>query len=326
VRAVRPVTPGFPNDIEIVDLPEPEPGAGEVVVRVAAAGLNRADLLQMRGGYPPPPGESAIPGLECAGRIEKLGRGVTSRSPGDRVMALLSGGGQAELVAVPEGQLMTWPVPMSAAEAGGLPEAALTAWTNLVVEGGLRSGETVLVTGATSGVGSFAVQLARELGARVIAAGRDEERLEALSSLGAKEHVVLNETFADDVHAITGGRGVDLVLDLVGGEWTGRAIDALAPHGRLVLVGLTAGTRAHVDLAHLLRRQLRVAGSLLRPRSRDEKGSLVRAFSDFAAPRMQDGRLKPVVHATFPLAEAASAYAALAAGGFTGKLVLTMGA
>jgi len=322
MRAVRPVTPGIPNEIEVVDVPVPEPGAGEVVVRVAAAGLNRADLLQMRGGYPPPAGESSIPGLECAGRIEKLGEGVDAYSRGDRVMALLSGGGQAELVAVPEGQLMPWPESLSAAEAGGLPEAALTAWTNLVVEGGLRSGESVLVTGATSGVGSFAVQLARELGARVIAAGRDEARLKAMSGFDLEEHVVLGESFVDDVHALTDGRGVDLVLDLVGGEWTAKAIDALAPHGRLVLVGLTAGAKAHVDLTHVLRRQLKIVGSLLRIRTRAEKATLVRAFSSFAAARFDDGRLKPVVHRTYPLAEAASAYAALAAGGFTGKLVL----
>jgi NADPH2:quinone reductase len=324
VRAVRPVTPGFPNEIEVVDLPAPEPGADEALVRVAASGLNRADLLQMRGGYPPPPGESAIPGLECAGSIEKLGKGVVAFGLGERVMALLAGGGQAELVVVPEGQLMRWPRALSAAEAAGLPEAAITAWTNLVVEGGLVAGEKVLVTGATSGVGSFAVQLASELGAEVFAAGRSADRLRALSSFGVTEHVLLDDGFVDNVHARTGGRGVDLVLDLVGGEWTAHALAALAPHGRLVLVGLTAGSSAKIDLAAVLRRRLRLIGSVLRTRPREEKSNLVRAFFDFAESKLASGALKPIVHRTFPFAEAADAYAALAKGGFTGKVVLTM--
>jgi putative PIG3 family NAD(P)H quinone oxidoreductase len=324
VRAVRPVTPGIPNEIEIVDLPVPEPGPGEVLVRVAAAGLNRADLLQMRGGYPPPPGESAIPGLECSGTVEKLGRGVATRGPGERVMALLAGGGQAELVAVPEGQLMKWPERLSAAEAAGLPEAAITAWTNLVVEGGLVAGEWVLVTGATSGVGSFAIQLARELGAEVIAAGRAPERLQALSRFGIADHVLLDDDFVENVHEMTSGRGVDLVLDLVGGDWTSRSLATLAPRGRLVLVGLTAGSKTQLDLAAVLRRRLRLTGSILRTRPREEKSTLVRAFFDFAEARLESGALRPVVQQTWPLARAADAYAALARGGFTGKLVLTM--
>lgn len=324
MRAVRPVTPGFPNEIEIVDLPAPEPGAGEVLVRVSAAGLNRADLLQMRGGYPAPPGESAIPGLECAGSIEKLGEGVVAFGPGERVMALLAGGGQAELVVVPEGQLMRWPRTLSAAEAAGIPEAAVTAWTNLVVEGGLVAGETVLITGATSGVGSFAVQLARELGAEVLAAGRSAERLQALSSFGITGHVILDGDFVDNVHDQTDGRGVNLVLDLVGGEWTAHSLSVLAPRGRLVLVGLTAGSRAQVDLAVVLRRRLRLTGSVLRSRPREEKSTLVRAFFGFAEARLENGALRPIVHRTWPLSEAGDAYAALAGGGFTGKLVLMM--
>jgi putative PIG3 family NAD(P)H quinone oxidoreductase len=323
VRAVRPYVAGTAPEIEIVDLPEPEPGPGEVRIRVLAAGLNRADLLQMKGLYPPPPGVSSIPGLECCGIVERLGEGVVALGPGARVVALLAGGGQAEKVVVPEGQLMPWPGSLSTAEAGGLPEAAITAWTNLVVEGGLVAGETVLVTGATSGVGSFAVQLARELGARVIAAGRSPERLEGLASLGVKEHVLLDDRFAERVDGLTGGKGVDLVLDLVGGAWTAQALTTLAPGGRLILVGLTAGSKANVDLANVLRKRLKIVGSVLRTRSREEKSSLVCAFRAYAAERLERRALLPVIARELPFERAAEAYATLAAGGLTGKVVLT---
>ncbi|MGE0640966.1 MAG: NAD(P)H-quinone oxidoreductase [Thermoanaerobaculia bacterium] len=324
MRAVRPHAPGLSGGIEIVDLPAPRPAAGEVLVRVLAAGLNRADLLQMRGGYPPPPGASAVPGLECAGIVEECGEGVTDWRPGDRVMALLTGGGQAELVAVPSGQLMLWPASLPVAEAGGIPEAAITSWTNLVQEGGLAAGERLLVLGATSGVGSFAVQLARELGAGlIVAAGRSAERLRTLSEYGIDRHVVLGDDFARTVLARTGEEPIDLVLDLVGGEWTARALETLAPRGRLVLVGLTAGSRAEVDLAIVLRRRLRITGSILRARPRAEKAALVAAFSSFAGGRLAAGTLRPRIHATWPLERAVEAYAAMAAGGFTGKLVLT---
>jgi putative PIG3 family NAD(P)H quinone oxidoreductase len=324
MRAVRPFSPDKPPILEVVALPEPDPGPGEVLVRVLAAGLNRADLLQMKGGYPPPPGVTSIPGLECTGIVEKLGEGVVGIEPGARVMALLAGGGQAEKVAVPAGQLIRWPESLTVAEAGGLMEAAITAWTNLVVEGGLAAGETVLVTGATSGVGSFAVQLARELGARVIAAGRSPERLAELAALGVPDHVVLDDGFVASVQALTAGRGADLVLDLVGGEWTARALEALAPRGRLVLVGLTAGARATVDLATVLRRRLRLVGSVLRSRPSDEKSSLVCAFREYAAERLERRALLPMVARELPFERAAEAYAALAAGGLTGKVVLTM--
>lgn len=322
MRAVRPFAPDSPSKIEIVDLPAPEPGPGEVIVRVLAAGLNRADLLQMRGGYPPPAGESSIPGLECAGVVEKLGDGVVAMTAGARVVALLAGGGQAERVAVPAGQLLPWPDSFSAAEAGGLPEAALTAWTNLVVEGGLVAGESVLVTGATSGVGSFAVQLARELGARVIAAGRSEARLRELVELGIEDRVLLSSELTTSVKGLTGGKGVDLVLDLVGGEWTAAALQALAPRGRLVLVGLTAGASTTIDLATVLRRRLRIVGSVLRSRPREEKSTLVRAFQSFAGSRLTDRSLRPIVARTFPFEEAAEAYRTLESGGLVGKVVL----
>jgi putative PIG3 family NAD(P)H quinone oxidoreductase len=305
-------------------MPDPVVRSGEVLVEVEAAGLNRADVLQLAGHYPPPPGESEVPGLECAGRIAVVGDGVEGWEVGARVMALLAGGGQATRVAVPAGQLMRLADNLTAIEGAALPEAGLTAWTNLVPEGGLVAGEVVLVTGASGGVGSFAVQLARELGARVIAAARDRERLERLRGLGTDEFVIDDEGLADRVREATGGRGADLVLDMVGGSRLQEHLAALRTGGRLVLVGLLAGTTSELDLRALLRRRLRVIGSVLRSRSRDEKARLVAGFSAFALPRLQAGRLRPVVGRVLPLADAARAYAALAAGGGFGKVVLDM--
>ena len=308
------------------ELPEPSPSSGEVLLSVRAAGLNRADLLQLRGLYPPPPGESEVPGLECAGVVEAVGAGVEGWSPGERAMALVAGGGQGEKVAVPAGQLMPLPENLSFEEGAALPEAALTAWTNLVAEGGLEAGETVLVTGANGGIGSFAVQLACELGARVIAAGRSLERLERLRELGAGDLVVDEPGLADAVRKRLGegSGGVDLVLDLVGGELVAEHLAALRDQGRLVLVGVLAGGRAELDLAAILRRRLAIRGSVLRARPRVEKAELVAGFSAFGLPRLADGRLRPVVERVYPFREVAEAYRALQAGGNVGKIVLRL--
>jgi putative PIG3 family NAD(P)H quinone oxidoreductase len=324
VLAVLPeVDPADPRP-RLGELPDPVAGPGEVLVRVRASALNRADLLQLRGLYPPPPGESPVPGLECAGEIVALGDGVDGWQVGDGVMALLAGGGHAELVAVPAGQLMPRPAPLSFTAAAALPEAALTAWTNLRVEGGLRAGETVLITAAASGVGTFAVQLAREFGAHVLVAGRDLTRLEPLRELGAEGACLLGETLPEAVRALNRGRGVELVMDLVGGPGLRHLLGALAPRGRLVLVGLMGGARAELELDAVLRRRLRIVGSVLRPRSRAEKAELVAGFRAFADERLADGRLRPVVDRVLPFAAVADAYAALAAGGVTGKVVLEM--
>jgi putative PIG3 family NAD(P)H quinone oxidoreductase len=317
LAGVRPVP-------EVGELPDPEARAGEVLVAVEAAGLNRADLLQLAGHYPPPAGESDVPGLECAGQIVAVGEGVERWRVGMRVMALLAGGGQATRVAVPAGQLLPLPENLSAVEGGCLPEAGLTAWTNLVFEGGLVAGETVLVTGASGGIGSFAAQLARELGGRVIAAGRDRARLERLRELGIEDLVAAGEGMAARVRQLSGGRGVDLVLDLVGGSHLPEHLASLKTGGRLVLVGLLAGGSAEVDLGAVLRRRLRIIGSVLRSRSRDEKARLVAGFGAFALPRLRGGRLRPVVGRVLPLESAAAAYAAMADGGHFGKIVLEM--
>lgn len=309
---------------ELYETDAPSPGEGEILVRVRATALNRADLLQIRGMYPPPPGESSIPGLECAGEVESLGPGVAGWRTGQRVMALLAGGGHAEKVAVPVGQAMPIPDDLSFEDAAGLPEVAITAWTNLVFEGGLKEGETVLVVAAASGVGTFAVQLARELGARVIVAGRTLKRLERLKLLGAEACVVLGDDLVRQARAANDGRGVDLIMDLAGGADLGRRMDALADRGRCVLVGVLAGTRTDLDLADLLRRRLRLIGSVLRARSREDKAKLVKDFHDFAAPRLEDGRLRPVIDRVLPFEDIADAYRQLEAGGVWGKIVLRL--
>jgi putative PIG3 family NAD(P)H quinone oxidoreductase len=322
VRAILPTDPQTPTP-RVGDLPDPVPGPGEVLVAVEAAGINHADVMQLRGQYPPPPGESDVPGLECAGVVLE-GEPGTPWQPGVRVMALLGGGGHATRVAIPTGQLMPLPDNLSFVEGGALPEAALTAWTNLVVEGGLQAGETVLVTGATGGMGSFAVQLARELGGRVLAAGRNRERLELLRELGIKEVCLEGANLVGQIREATGGRGVDLVLELTGGADTASHLAALAPRGRLVMVGLVGGRKAEVDFGLVLRNRLHVIGSVLRARPREEKARLVAGFASFALPRLRDGRLRPVVDRVIPLERAAEAYQALERGGAFGKIVMSM--
>lgn len=321
MRAVLPPTDSQNPTVRIGDLPDPVPGPGEILVSIEAAGLNHADTLQMRGQYPPPPGESDVPGLECAGvvlGVEKPGLW----QPGARVMALLGGGGHATRAAIPAGQLIPLPDTLSFLEAAALPEAGLTAWTNLVAEGGLEAGETVLVTGATGGMGSFAAQLARELGARVLAAGRSRDRLEMLREFGVEEVCLAGANLSRQVREATGGRGVDLVIDFVGGADLPGHLNALRDGGRLVLVGLVGGPKVELDLRAVLRRRLRIVGSVLRSRSREEKARLVADFSAFALPRLRDGRLRPVIDRVFPLERAAEAYKALEQGGVFGKIVL----
>jgi putative PIG3 family NAD(P)H quinone oxidoreductase len=323
VRAVLPASPTSSTP-RLGEVPDPVPGSGEVGIAVRAAGLNHADLLQLRGFHPPPAGESAIPGLECAGVVDQVGPGVEGLQTGDRVMALLSGGGQAERVVAPAGQVMPLPRGMSFVEGAALPEACLTAWTNLVAEGGLQAGEVVLITGATGGMGTMAVQLARTLGARVLAASRSLERLERLGGMGAEATFQLGESLPQEVARATGGRGADLVLDFVGGPHLNRCLVALRPQGRLILIGLLAGRKAEVNLDLILGRRLRVTGSTLRPRPRAEKAALVRAFAVFALPRLERREIRPVVDRVFPLSQIESAYAALAEGGVAGKIVVTM--
>lgn len=304
--------------------PDPFAGPGEVLLAVRATALNRADLQQVRGLYPPPTGESTIPGLEAAGVLEAVGEGVDGWRVGDRAMALLAGGGHAEKVVAPVGQLLPIPERLSLTDAAAIPEVGVTAWTNLVHEGQLQSGETVLITAAASGVGSFAVQLARELGARVLVAGRSPERLAPLLELGADTAFPLGADLPARVREATAGEGVHLVVDLVGGEAIVQHLDCLRDRGRLVLVGLLGGGKATLPLFTLMRRRLRLIGSVLRARSRAEKADLVAAFGDFALPRLADRRLRPIVDRVLPFAQIADAYEVLERGGVLGKIVLTL--
>jgi putative PIG3 family NAD(P)H quinone oxidoreductase len=320
MRAVLPSGEG--SSPLVGELADPAPGAGEVLVRVAAAGLNRADLFQLRGEYPPPAGESSVPGLECAGTVVAHGPGVSGWPLGSRVMALLGGGGQAELAAVPTGQLMALPEALSFPEGGAVPEAALTAWTNLVVEGKLQTGETVLVTGATGGVGSFTVQLARELGARVFASARNRDRLARLGEVGIVDLVADGPDLAGELRRATAGRGIDLVLDLVGGAALPRYLAGLRPGGRLILLGALGGERAEIDAHAFLSRRLKMIGSTLRFRPRSEKKVLVAAFAAVGIPLLASGRLRAIVDRVVPLAQAAAAYRALENGEPFGKIVL----
>ncbi|HEV7508390.1 MAG TPA: NAD(P)H-quinone oxidoreductase [Thermoanaerobaculia bacterium] len=323
MRAILPTSDSNHPIPRVGDLPDPVPGQGEILIAIEAAGINHADLHQLRGQYPPPPGESDVPGLECAGVVLE-GEMGSPWQPGMRVMALLGGGGHATRVAIPTGQVISLPDNLSFVEGAAIPEAALTAWTNLVVEGGLQAGETVLVTGATGGMGSFAVQLARELGARVLAAGRSRERLELLRGLGIDEVCLEGANLAGQVREATGGRGVDLVLELAGGTDTASHLAALAPRGRLVVVGLMGGRKAELDFGLILGKRLHIIGSVLRARPREEKARLVAGFASFALPRLRDGRLRPVVDRVLPLERAAEAYQALERGGAFGKVVLSM--
>lgn len=336
MRAVLPYAPAPATENvaaapapSLGELPDPRPAAGEVLVEVRAAGVNHADLLQMRGFYPPPPGESEVPGLELAGIVREVGKGVVGGdggwTAGQRVMALTAGGAHGELAAVPAGQLMPLPEGWSFVEGAAVPEAGLTAWTNLVAEGELGAGETVVITGASGGMGRTFVQLAHELGSRVIAAGREADRLEPLRDLGAHALVELGEGFAERLRAANGGKGAELAIDLVGGEHLARSLAALERQGRCVLVGLLAGRRAELDLGAVLSRRLRLVGSVLRARSREEKAELVAAFSEFALPRYADGRMRPQVGRVVPLKRVGEAYAALAEGGVEGKVLLTVG-
>lgn len=322
MRAVAPFSPSSSPTVRLIELPAPVAAAGEILVRVRATALNRADLLQMRGLYPPPAGEPEIPGLEASGEIVARGPGATRFEVGDRVAALLAGGGHAEFVAVPEGQAFhLWPG-ASFADAAALPEAAITSWVNLVVEGDLRPGQTVVITGANGGIGSFALQLAAALGARPIAVvRRPDERRRALQELGASSVLDAVGDWSTAVRRLAGGQGAHLVLDFVGGATTLEALACLATGGRCILLGVLAGARANVDLGEVLRRRLRLIGSTLRSRSRGEKGTLVAAFSEFAASRLAAGTLRPVVDRVLPFEELPAAYAQLAAGVELGKIV-----
>jgi putative PIG3 family NAD(P)H quinone oxidoreductase len=323
MRAVTIVSPGGPDSLRIAEVPDPVPAAGEVLIAVAAAGLNRADLLQRRGFYPPPPGAPPYPGLECSGRIIALGDGVTEWQVGDEVCALLSGGGYAERVAVPAVQVLPGPDGATVTQAAALPEAACTVYSNVVQLAGLKAGETLLVHGGASGIGTFAIQLGRALGARVACTAGTAGKLDRCLELGADLAISYrDEDFVTAVEGFTAGRGADVILDILGASYLRRNLAALATGGRLAVIGLQGGAKAELDLNTLLGKRATVSATTLRARPTTEKGAIVAAVREAVWPMVGAGHIRPVIHATLPLAEAAEAHKIMEAGTHVGKILL----
>ncbi|MCX6499212.1 MAG: NAD(P)H-quinone oxidoreductase [Arthrobacter sp.] len=325
MKAVYISEPGGPEVLELREVPPPVPGPGEVLIDVVAAGLNRADVQQRRGFYPPPPGASDIPGLEVSGRIAGFGPGVTKPfSVGDKVVALLAGGGYAGQVAVPAGQVLRIPDGVDLVTAASLPEVAATVYSNLVMTAQLQAGETVLIHGATGGIGTMAIQLAKALGARVATtAGTAEKVGTAIAFLGAD--IAINyaeEDFAESLRAQNGGKGADVILDVVGAKYLGQNVDALADYGRLVVIGLQGGTKAELDLGMLLRKRAAIIATSLRPRPAEEKAVIMTAVRDAVWPLVADGRIRPLVAKTFPLDQVQAAHRYFDSGEHVGKVLL----
>jgi NADPH:quinone reductase len=325
MKVVEIARPGGPAVLRPAERPIPAPAPGEVLIQVAAAGVNRPDLMQRMGKYPPPPGASDIPGLEVAGTVAAVAPGVAGWASGDRVCALVAGGGYAEYCVAPAPQCLPIPAGLTPIEAAAIPETYFTVWTNLFDGGRLVAGETLLVHGGASGIGTTAIQLGRAFGARVLATAGSDARCAACERLGAERSINYRTSdFAEEVQQHTSGRGADVVLDIVGGPYLERNLATLAVGGRLVIIGLMRGARAEVSLLPVLQRRLTITGSTLRPRTVEQKGAIARALRQHVWPLLEQGRVRPVIHATFPLAKAADAHRALEAGEPVGKLVLTV--
>ncbi|GHF43754.1 NAD(P)H quinone oxidoreductase [Streptomyces mashuensis] len=322
--AITIPVPGGPEALVWAEVPDPAPGAGEVLIDVVAAGVNRADVVQRQGFYDPPPGASPYPGLEVSGRIAALGAGVSGWAVGDEVCALLAGGGYAEKVCVPAGQVLPVPEGLDLVTAAALPEVTATVWSNVFMVGHLRPGETLLVHGGGSGIGTMAVQLGKAVGARVAVTAGGPEKLERCRELGADVLIDYREQdFVEELHKVTGGVGADVVLDIIGAKYLAQNIEALAVNGRLVIIGLQGGRTAEIDLTKLMLKRAAVAGTTLRARPLEEKAAIVAAVREHVWPLIAGGRVRPVVDRTLPVREAPEAHRVLEESTHVGKVLLT---
>ncbi len=327
MRAVEIAQPGGPEVLRPVERPVPIPGPGDLLIAVAAAGVNRPDVMQRKGQYAPPPGTSDLPGLEVAGRVVEVGPGVRGWRQGDAVCALVAGGGYAELCVAPAIQCLPVPERLSLVEAAAVPETFYTVWTNVFERGGLNAGESFLVHGGSSGIGTTAIQLARAFGARVFATAGSDDKCRACEELGAERGInYRTEDFVAVTGTATGGRGVDLILDMVGGDYLQRNLEALAVEGRLVQIAFLKGATPAIDLRLIMQRRLTLTGSTLRPRTPAQKGVIASALREHVWPLLARRAVIPRIHATFPLDAAAEAHRLLESGTHVGKIVLLVGA
>ena len=327
MRAIEISRYGAPEVLRETSRPDPVAGAGEVLIRVAASGVNRPDVLQRKGLYPMPPGASDLPGLEVAGTVgggDGVALAQAGLKPGDRVCALVAGGGYAQLCVAPVAQVLPVPRGLSEIEAASLPETFFTVWQNLFHIARLEPGEWLLVQGGSSGIGVTAIQLAKALGAKVIATAGSDDKCAACVALGA-DHAVNYRTqdFAAEVERLTAGRGVDVVLDMVAGDYVARELQCMAIDGRLAIIAVQGGTKSEIDAGTVLRKRLAITGSTLRPRSVSYKGALARALRDRVWPLLEAGRIKPVIHRVFPAVQAADAHALMESSSHVGKIVLS---
>ncbi len=317
--------PGGPEVLRPTTRPRPVAGPGEVLIEVAAAGINRPDVVQRQGNYKPPPGATDIPGLEVAGTVAALGNGVADWKVGDPVCALVIGGGYAEYCPAPAVQCLPIPKGLSPVEGGALPETFFTVWTNLFDRGRLQPGETLLIHGGSSGIGTTAIQLAAAFGAKVVTTAGSAEKCAACVKLGAAKAINYREQdFVESVKEFTGGKGADVIVDMVGGDYIEKNLRALAVEGRLVSIGFQKGAKAEINFMPMMLKRQTITGSTLRIQSVESKGRIARSLREKVWPLIEQGRIRPIVHATFPLAQAADAHRLMESSAHIGKIVLTV--
>ncbi len=325
MRAIVVAQPGDADVLRVAQVPRPMPAAGEVLIRITAAGLNRADIAQRQGHYPPPPGVSELLGMEVSGHVTAVGTDVARWKPGDAVCALLGGGGYAEYCVVPQGQVLPAPEHLSLIEAAALPEAAFTVWANLFDTQMLGAKESLLVQGGSSGIGTFAIQAAKALGARVVTTAGSATKCDYCRQLGAEAAWnYKEENWVAEAWAWSGGKGIQVILDMVGGDYFGKHVELLAPRGRLINIATTRGAQVHLDLREVMRKRLIITGSTLRSRRPEEKSVLRERVEATLWPLVASGAIRPVVQNTFPLEQAAAAHRLMESSSHIGKIVLTL--